>query len=78
MRKIYQSSQFDDKNVFRGEKIQISAVRTGACEYMDATLLADFFREPPHLRATRELLTNFRTQSTRRVLISLLQYVKHI
>ena len=39
MRKIYQSSQFDDKNVFRGkQKIQISAERTGVCEYMDATL----------------------------------------
>ena len=65
--------------MFSGEnKIQISAVRTGVCEYMEVTLLADFLREPPHLHATRALLTNFRTQSTRRVLISVLQYVKDI
>ena len=65
--------------MFSGEnKIQISAERTGVCEYMDATFLADFFREPPHLNASRALLTNFRTQSTRRVLISVLQNVKDI
>ena len=46
MRKIYQSHLFDDKNAFRKsvylyEKIifQISAVGTGVCAYMDATLL---------------------------------------
>ena len=39
---------------------------------------SDFLREPLHLHATRALLTNFRTQSTRRVLISMLQYVKDI
>ena len=65
--------------MFSGEnKIQISAERTGVCEYMDATLVADFCRQPPHLHATRALLTNVRTQSTPRVLISVLQYVKDI
>ena len=65
--------------MFSGQnKIQISAERTGVREYMDASLLADFLREPLHLHATRALLTNFRTQSTRRVLISVLQYVKDI
>ena len=65
--------------MFSGEnKIQISAERIGVCEYMEATLLADFCREPPHLHATQALLTNFRTQSTRHVLISVLQYGKDI
>ena len=65
--------------MFSGEnKIQISAERTGVCKYMDATLLADFLREPLHLHATQALLTNFRTQSTRHVLISVLQYGKDI
>lgn len=40
--------------------------------------MPDFLRESPHLHATRALLTNFRTQSTRRDLISVLQYVKDI
>ena len=42
MRKINQSSRFNDKNAFRKWKIyifQISAVRTGVCAYMDATPL---------------------------------------
>ena len=65
--------------MFSGEnKIQISTERTGVSEYMDATLLVRFFREPPHLKATWAFLTNFRTQSIRRVLISVLQYVKDI
>ena len=36
------SSRFNDKNTFSKlkKKIQISAVRTGVCAYMEATLLA--------------------------------------
>ena len=37
------SSRFNDKNTFsklKKKKIQISAVRTGVCAYMEATLLA--------------------------------------
>ena len=42
MRKIYQSSQFNDKNAIRKWKIyifQISVVCMGVCAYMDATPL---------------------------------------
>ena len=39
MRKINQSSRFDDKNVFREKNFQISAVRMGVCAYMDASAM---------------------------------------
>lgn len=39
MRKINQSPRFDDKNVFREINFQISAVRMGACAYMDPSAM---------------------------------------
>ena len=39
MRKINQSSRFDDQNVFRENNFQISAVRMDVCAYMDASAM---------------------------------------
>lgn len=39
MRKINPISRFDDKNVFREKKFQISAARMGVCAYMDTSAM---------------------------------------